>query len=76
MHDEKLVPYYLFIENIICIKKILSSIYIVPIPKTPLHYAAGNGHIEIVHLLLERGTDINAKDVSISVCFSLILFIV
>ena len=29
---------------------------------TPLHYAAMNGHRQIVHLLLERGADINSTD--------------
>ena len=29
---------------------------------TPLHYAALNGHRQIVHLLLERGADINSAD--------------
>ncbi len=29
---------------------------------TPLHYAAMNGHREIVRLLLERGADINSTD--------------
>jgi ankyrin repeat protein len=29
---------------------------------TPLHYAAGKGHKEIVSLLLDGGADIEAKD--------------
>jgi ankyrin repeat protein len=29
---------------------------------TPLHYAALNGHREIVHVLLQRGADINCTD--------------
>jgi hypothetical protein len=29
---------------------------------TPLHYAAENGHIEIAHLLLQNGANVNAKD--------------
>jgi ankyrin repeat protein len=29
---------------------------------TPLHYAAMNGHRQIVQLLLERGADINSTD--------------
>jgi len=29
---------------------------------TPLHYAALHGHRAIVHLLLEQGADINARD--------------
>ena len=29
---------------------------------TPLHYAAENGHTEVVSLLLEKGADIEAKD--------------
>ena len=29
---------------------------------TPLHYAALNGHRQIVQLLLERGADINSTD--------------
>jgi hypothetical protein len=28
----------------------------------PLHYAAENGHIEIVSLLLEKGANIEAKE--------------
>jgi ankyrin repeat protein len=28
----------------------------------PLHSAADNGHVEIVHLLLQNGADVNAKD--------------
>ncbi len=30
--------------------------------KTPLHYAAGEGHASIVTELLAAGADINAKD--------------
>ena len=29
---------------------------------TPLHYAAANGHKEIVELLIEKGADVKAKD--------------
>jgi hypothetical protein len=29
---------------------------------TPLHYAAENGHIEIAHLLLQNGAEVNAKN--------------
>jgi hypothetical protein len=29
---------------------------------TPLHWAARNGHIEITHLLLQNGADVNVKD--------------
>ena len=29
---------------------------------TPLHYAASNGHIEIIRLLLQNGAEVNAKD--------------
>ena len=31
--------------------------------QTPLHLAATGGHIEIVRLLLEKGADINARDI-------------
>ena len=30
---------------------------------TPLHYAAANGHKEIAELLIEKGADLNAKNV-------------
>ena len=30
--------------------------------KTPIHHAAGNGYIEIVKFLHEKGADLNAKD--------------
>jgi ankyrin repeat protein len=40
--------------------------------KTALHFAAENGHIESVKLLLEHGADINAKeglrDMRIMIC--------
>jgi hypothetical protein len=29
---------------------------------TPLHYAAANGHVEIIHLLLQNGADVNARN--------------
>jgi len=29
---------------------------------TPLHYAVGGGHLEIVKLLLKSGADVNAKE--------------
>ena len=32
--------------------------------KTPLHYAAGHGRIDIMRLLLEAGADVNAHDAS------------
>jgi ankyrin repeat protein len=32
------------------------------IGKTPLHYAAASGHLEVMRLLLERGADVNAHD--------------
>eukprot|EP01098_Paradermamoeba_levis_P004579 TRINITY_DN195_c0_g1_i1.p1 TRINITY_DN195_c0_g1~~TRINITY_DN195_c0_g1_i1.p1 ORF type:complete len:155 (+),score=26.17 TRINITY_DN195_c0_g1_i1:179-643(+) len=30
--------------------------------RTPLHFAAGYGHMSVVQLLIERGSDVNAKD--------------
>ena len=30
--------------------------------RTPLHYAASNGHKEIVELLIAEGAEVNAKD--------------
>ena len=30
--------------------------------KTPLHYSAGNGHIDIFEYLLDHGADINIQD--------------
>ena len=35
-----------------------------PQDKTPLHLAAMNGHLEVVMALLERGADVDPKDVS------------
>jgi FOG: Ankyrin repeat len=32
--------------------------------ETPLHCAAGSGHSDVVRLLLERGADPEARDVS------------
>jgi ankyrin repeat protein len=29
---------------------------------TPLHWAAWNGHLDIVQILLPNGADVNAKD--------------
>ena len=29
---------------------------------TPMHYAARNGHTEILKVLAENGADLNAKD--------------
>ena len=29
---------------------------------TPLHWAALNGHVEIVQVLINKGTDTNIKD--------------
>lgn len=29
---------------------------------TPLHFAAGDGHVAIVQLLLQAGADMDAKD--------------
>ena len=29
---------------------------------TPLHYAVGEGHTEVVELLIANGADVNAKD--------------
>ena len=31
-------------------------------PWTPLHFAAQNGHLEVVRLLLERGANVNAQN--------------
>lgn len=30
--------------------------------KTPLHYAASNGHQDIVEYLIEKEADVNSKD--------------
>ena len=32
--------------------------------QTPLHDAALYGHVEAISMLLERGADVNSKDVS------------
>jgi ankyrin repeat protein len=38
--------------------------------KTPLHYAAYQGHLEITKLLVETGADINMKQVRVEMlCF-------
>ena len=31
--------------------------------QTPLHFAAGSGHAEVVKILLEKNADINARGV-------------
>jgi ankyrin repeat protein len=44
--------------------------------QTPLHIAAQRGHEKIVQLLLDRGADINSKDVTrILFSFFFILFV-
>ena len=47
----------------------LISLAVIQIGGSPLHFAAGKGHREVVFLLLENGADIEAKDsVRPSVC--------
>ena len=33
-----------------------------PHQKTPLHLAAGKGHVDIVRYLVDKGADLNIKD--------------
>ena len=32
--------------------------------RTPLHFACNGGHLEVARLLIDRGADINAKDMN------------
>ena len=36
--------------------------------QTPLHYAAGEGHISMVKLLVELGAEVGAKDFVVRRC--------
>ena len=53
--------HFVFDDNIWHIYELF--VWFVFVFQTPLHYAAGNGHLEVVKELVSRGADIDAKNV-------------
>ena len=56
-----------FTKVIICIRLTWHSwwkdLFLSPRQMTPLHWAAGQGHVDTVQYLIDKGADINIKDV-------------
>jgi len=44
--------------------------------KTPLHYAAENGHLNVVEYLVNRNADMNVKDKSVEFLYFIILLFI